>query len=178
MQCISEGAQGAADKPTDGEEVSAGSGGEELAAFFEEEGNGGNGGDANGPSGSRVNPQDVRFTQSTVSNRGNGYTVLGNIQALLDGSLSPEDLPPIRVFTKTEEMNVWGSIKTKFGLADPKNLENGILYTLDNRRLYAFQQAGITDVPVEFVDGRPGLINRNMFKFTTSNFGISAILRL
>ncbi len=51
MQCISEGAQGAADKPTDGEEVSAGSGGEELAAFFEGEGNGGGGGKGPGVGG-------------------------------------------------------------------------------------------------------------------------------
>src|SRR5579883_3255340 len=62
MQCISEGAQGAADKPTDGEEVSAGSGGEELAAFFEEEGNGGNGGNGPGvggdePGGEQVQPE-------------------------------------------------------------------------------------------------------------------------
>jgi RHS repeat-associated protein len=44
MQCISEGAQGAADKPTDGEEVGAGSGGEELAALMDGEGDGGGGG--------------------------------------------------------------------------------------------------------------------------------------
>jgi hypothetical protein len=44
MNCFDDGG-GAADKPSDGEEVSAGSGGEELAAFMDGEGdNGGNGG--------------------------------------------------------------------------------------------------------------------------------------
>jgi hypothetical protein len=53
MNCFDDGG-GAADKPSDGEEVSAGSGGEELAAFMDDEGDGGGG---NGGKG-RLSPQE------------------------------------------------------------------------------------------------------------------------
>ncbi len=66
MQCISEGAQGAADKPTDGEEVGAGSGGEELAAFFEEEGDGGNGGNGPGVGGDEPETAPTKLYHNQV----------------------------------------------------------------------------------------------------------------
>ncbi len=57
-------------------------------------------------------------------------------------------------------MNAWGPM-TRYGhTGNPANLENGQVYTLDNRRLYAFQQAGITDISVETVDPYPGQIQR------------------
>ena len=123
------------------------------------------------PNRPRMNPQQIRFTQATCSNQGRGYTVAGNIQALQNGSLSPDDIPPIRVFTKQSWMNAWGR-GTRYGHSGaPANLENGQVYTLDNRRLYAFQQAGITDIPVEPVDNYPELIRIQRYKFSTTNGG-------
>ena len=44
------------------------------------------------------------------------------------------DLPAIRVFVKTDDMNKWGPLTDKYGhTGDPKNLENGMVYTLDHR---------------------------------------------
>ncbi len=94
MQCISEGAQGAADKPTDGEEVSAGSGGEELAAFFEEEGNGGNGGNGPGvggdePGGEQVQPEKNVQSGSSLVRVGRWMSELEYQKMIETGMVQP-----------------------------------------------------------------------------------------
>ncbi|GBF58727.1 hypothetical protein PbB2_02415 [Candidatus Phycosocius bacilliformis] len=48
-----------------------------------------------------------------------------------------------------------------------------MIFTLDNRRLYAFQKAGV-EVPYQKLDAVP---KRQMFKFTTTNNGASINIR-
>lgn len=125
------------------------------------------------PERRRMNPDDVRYTQHQCDNQGQGYTVEQNIQSLKDGSLSPDDLDPIRVFRKTGDMDKWGS-RTKYGYTgDPANLANDEWYSLDNRRLYAFKLAGITDIPVDIVSSDTELLFKQRYKFSTTDEGVS-----
>lgn len=67
------------------------------------------------------NPQKIRYTQDSISkNFRDGSSVDDMISGLKNGSITPDDVPSIQVFKK-----------------------NGVLYSLDNRRLYAFKQAGM-----------------------------------
>ncbi len=92
------------------------------------------------------------------------------------------DFPPIRVFVKAPEMNDWSPMVKTFGdssrgyLGDPQYLADGQIYTLDNRRLYTFQQAGVSEIPVTWVDDI-GAIMREIWKFDTQNEGISINVR-
>ncbi|WP_427501458.1 RHS repeat domain-containing protein [Methylomonas sp. MED-D] len=88
----------------------------------------------------------IRFTQSSVSATfKDGRTVQETVDALRSGKLSPNDLPPIRVFEK-----------------------DGLTYTLDNRRLFAADQAG---VGVKTVPATVEEIAKESWKFTTPNNG-------
>jgi hypothetical protein len=49
---------------------------------------------------------------------------------------------------------------------------DGGVYTLDNRRLYSFEQAEV-NVPYQKLDAIP---KRELFKFTTENQGTSIII--
>jgi len=70
-------------------------------------------------------------------------------------------------------MNSWGSkTRGKFS-GNPTNLTDGEWYSLDNRRLYAFQQAGMTDIPIEDVSNQVNLIRGQRWKFSTENGGSS-----
>ena len=123
-----------------------------------------------GPGPGRMNPQIIRHVQDTCKNQGNGYTVEGNIQALKAGTLSPDQFPPARVFQKTPEMN-WGS-QTRYGYTgSTDNLVDGEWYTLDHRRVYSFQEAGITDAPIVDVSSDLVLLQDQTWKFTTENGG-------
>ncbi len=136
----------------------------------------------------RLNPNNVRFTQAEASNtgqiRGSGggsYTVADNIQALQSGQMSADDLPPIRVFRMTDGMKTWDPKTAWFGnneyTGDPANLQPDQIYTLDNRRLAAFQRAGnIQSIPVVWEDNI-NVIYHDRFKFSTENFGRSIFIR-
>jgi hypothetical protein len=57
---------------------------------------------------SRLNPQDIRYSQSPYSTQGDGYTVSGNTKRL---ETNPGlDLPtkPIRIFVKDPIIDFWG----------------------------------------------------------------------
>ena len=51
---------------------------------------------------------------------------------------------------------------------------NGLTFTLDNRRLFAFQEAG---VPIRTVPARAVEIAAEAWKFTTRNEGVSIRVR-
>ncbi|EGK14135.1 hypothetical protein HMPREF9374_0394 [Desmospora sp. 8437] len=124
-------------------------------------GGGGSGGVGKLVSRGFVDPGDVRFTQDSIKYQfgDKSGTVDDLIKGLKSGKINPRDIPPIRIF----EMN-------------------GKIYSLDNRRLYAFKQAGL-EVPYEIADprvvrkqiGTPE--NMNGWKFTTPNDGQSIRLR-
>ncbi len=134
MQCISEGAQGAADKPTDGEEVSAGSGGEELAAFFEGEGNGGSGGKGpgvGGPSDKNSTPVDLyRSGQGGLPENG-GHPGLNNLRLgqefYIDSDTGEEVVPPgygLSTFTSPTRSGNWWKLPEGTSLPDGLQLIN------------------------------------------------------
>jgi hypothetical protein len=128
-----------------------------------------------GPGPGRMDPHDVYFSQETYSSGGAGYTVEQNIAALKEGSLTPDDIPPIRVFQKEPWMNDWGPASRYGHEGDPGNLVDGRWYTLDNRRLLAFLEAGITDIPVEDVSNNTLLIRSQRWKFSTTDGGESIV---
>ena len=107
----------------------------------------------NDPSGT-VNPNDVHFMQDSIRNQTGDHTVLDNAEALRNGTLSVNDLPNIRIWED----------------------KNGVLWTLDHRRLAAFRLAGLEEVPFEWANIDDVL--RQSWKMTTQNGGTSIILKL
>ncbi len=77
----------------------------------------------------RANPQNIMLSQYSVSpNFTNGAPVIDLVNNLLRGSISANEITPIEVVSF-----------------------NGTLVSLDNRRLVAFNLAGITDIPVQIM---------------------------
>lgn len=72
------------------------------------------------------------------------------IDGLKDGSISPNDIPAIQIVEK-----------------------DGLIFTLDNRRLNAFQEAGV-NINFQKLDKIP---KKERFKFTTENNGTSIDIR-
>jgi hypothetical protein len=99
-----------------------------------------------------VNPSSIRFSQSSV---GPNFSAGGSIDemanALRTGALDPSDVPAIRVFERGGE---W--------------------FTLDNRRLVAFQQAGV-DIPYQLATAEE--IAAEAWKFSTTTGGTSITIR-
>ena len=100
-----------------------------------------------------ANPNDIRFTQDSVSGVFRNGTVLDStIDALRKGIISPSEIPPIRVFEK-----------------------DGLIYSLDNRRLLAASAAG---VPVKIVPATAAEIRKEVKKkMTTLNKGVIICVR-
>ncbi|WP_050515479.1 DUF6531 domain-containing protein [Streptomyces rimosus] len=98
-----------------------------------------------------IDPALVRFSQSSVSNHfGNGHTVEQTAAGLRSGWINPEDVPPVRL-----------------------TVRNGNLYTLDNRRLVAFQKAG---VPIPFRMASREEAMAEEWKFTNKKDGLSIVV--
>jgi hypothetical protein len=100
-----------------------------------------------------IDPNEVRFTQDSVgSHFKSGHSIDETAAALADGSLDPNVLDPIRLVNRNEN-----------------------LYTLDNRRLVAFQKAGI-EVPYRMAT-RAEIRKEWRKKFTTVTDGIGILIR-
>jgi hypothetical protein len=120
---------------------------------------------------------DIRYTQSSISPGGNTrtgtYTLTGNANLL---RTNPDfDLPAIRVFTKTSDVVSLPPMTRYHYTGNPGNLENNMIYTLDNRRLYSYRLAGRENIPVEILDpsnpNHLNVIKEEVWKFTTVNWG-------
>ena len=99
----------------------------------------------------QIDASSVRFSQSSIGNKFQDGTSVSDLAAgLKDGSINPASLPAIRIVEK-----------------------DGNIFTLDNRRLHAFQEAGLP-VHYEKLDAIP---KRELFKFTTTNQGTSIRIR-
>jgi hypothetical protein len=126
---------------------------------------------------SRLEAAQIRYSQSTHSlygktNEGELYMVEENIQWLKDHP--DQELPwggPIRVFRKQAFMDEWGPLFQIGFTGDPRNLENGEIYTLDHRRLVAYRLARRKTIPVQWAS--LSVVQDNRWKFTTSNSGRS-----
>lgn len=125
----------------------------------------------------RLDAAQIRYSQSTYSlygktEEGGIYAVADNVQWLKDHP--NQDLPwggPIRVFRKQAFMDEWGPLTEHGFTGDPKNLENGEIYTLDHRRLVAYQLADRKTIPVQWANLTE--VRENSWKFTTPNGGRS-----
>jgi len=96
-------------------------------------------GEPSGGGGSTANPKDIRYTQDSISKdfKNNKGSIKSLIDKLKKGKISPDDLPNIRVVEK-----------------------NGKVYSLDNRRLHAYKEAGVNKINVTEVK----LTNRDIAK--------------
>ncbi|MFG2277473.1 RHS repeat domain-containing protein [Streptomyces asoensis] len=105
------------------------------------------------PAQGTIAPGAVRFTQDNIKAQfSDGRSLQGLIDGLKSGSVGISEIPPIRVFQK-----------------------DGKIYSLDNRRLYAAQQAGVN---IRFVRASPAEVQRETpRKFTTENDGTSIVVR-
>lgn len=94
-----------------------------------------------------ANPKDIRFTQNSVKNSfSDGKALQSTIDDLKSGKISPADLPAIRVFEK-----------------------DGLIYSLDNRRVLAASAAG---VPIKIVPATEAEIAKEVGrKMNTPNKG-------
>src|SRR5690606_20456031 len=95
-----------------------------------------------------INPKRIRFSQNDISRnfRNNKGPVEDLVEGLKNGSIDPATIKPIRIVER-----------------------NGKIFTLDNRRLKAFQDAGI-DIPFKKLDKVP---ESELYKFSTENDGVS-----
>ncbi|BDW87925.1 MULTISPECIES: hypothetical protein [Thalassospira] len=111
-----------------------------------------------------IDPDDVRFSQDSISaNFSDQKPVKDLIDGLKDGSVKPSDVPAIRI-VKVDPKQVVKSGGNEVAAG---------VYTIDNRRLYAFQQAG-KNIPCTKLDSIP---ENQKFKFTTDNDGTSIRVR-
>src|SRR5205823_2569574 len=93
----------------------------------------------------------IRFSHDTIkSTFTEGGEVAQMTADLKAGTLAPSSVAPISIVEK-----------------------NGMIYTLDNRRLKAFRDAGVA-IPYKRLDSVP--LNQ-LFKFTTENDGIDILIR-
>jgi hypothetical protein len=107
-------------------------------------------------------------------------TIYENAQWLIDHP--GEDLPgmpPIQIFRKENRMNTWGPDThprhPEFGPSDPANLVDGGVYTLDHRRLAAYDIAGTDSIPVVWMNNIDSL-ETSRWQFTTKNWGMHIII--
>ena len=99
-----------------------------------------------------IDPALVRFSQDSISATFKAGGSIADLAAgLQNGTINPNDIPPIRLVNN-----------------------NGTLFTLDNRRLAAFQQAG---VPIPYQMATPEEAAAQAWKFTTQNGGVSIRIR-
>lgn len=99
-----------------------------------------------------VNPKTIRFTQDSIkSTFKDGRSLRGLIDDLKSGKVTANDLPAIRTFERDSK-----------------------LYSLDNRRLKAFQEAG---VPIRTRPATANEIANETFKFTSKTDGTSIRVR-
>jgi hypothetical protein len=99
-----------------------------------------------------IDPNEVRFSQRSVSYRfRDGRTIDQLAEGLRIGAVKPAEVPPIRLVAR-----------------------GGRWFTLDNRRLEAFRRAG---VEVPFREATAAEVAAEGWKFTTTNEGVSVVVR-
>ncbi len=97
-----------------------------------------------------ANPRDIRYTQGSISKTfRDNKPITETIEGLRSGTLSPNQIDPIRTITQNEKT-----------------------YSLDNRRLFAFKQAGVKSISILPQDiSNPNIIKELRNKFTTITDG-------
>jgi RHS repeat-associated protein len=105
------------------------------------------------PERETINPNSVRFSQQGASpNFSNGNSISDTVSGLKSGDIDASDFPTMRLLER-----------------------DGNLYTLDNRRLVAFQQAELPEVPYRMAT--PQEVRAEDWKFDTKTDGLSIKIR-
>ncbi len=103
---------------------------------------------------SGANPLDVRFSQPTISQNFSSNGTVDNLARQLRNGKSVDDIPAIRVVER-----------------------NGELITLDNRRLAAFQNGGVNNIPIQRVSlSDPSIKKEFLQKFNPVNGGQNIVV--
>ena len=93
----------------------------------------------------QMNPRDIKYCQDSIARRfRDGRLISSTMQGLRSGVIRPNDIPPIIAY-----------------------MDNGLVFTSSNRRLWCFKQAGVTSIGVCIVPKSTILL----WKMTTKNFG-------
>ncbi len=103
------------------------------------------------PRSGSIDPAKIRFSQSSIKDTfSQGGSIEDLAASLKGGQVDPATIPPIRIVER-----------------------DGMIFSLDNRRLKTFQEAGI---PIRYVklDKMP---KGELYKFTTKNDGASIVVR-
>jgi hypothetical protein len=105
----------------------------------------------------KIDPNKIRFSQHDVSpmirNKDRTRYPLKNlVKGLKDGTIKPDEIESVRIFER-----------------------DGKLWTLDNRRVHAFREAGL-DIPYRFATPEE-TAKEAAKKMTTTNQGISIKIR-
>ena len=99
-----------------------------------------------------MDPNSVRFSQSSIrACFADGSTIDDLAEGLRLGRIRPEDIPPLRLVER-----------------------EGLLFTLDNRRLEAFRRAGVA-IPWRMATAEE--LVAEAWKFTTTSHGASIRIR-
>jgi len=102
-----------------------------------------------------ANPKNIRYTQDSINGKfKDKSSILKLINGLKNGSISPDSIPPIRVYVK-----------------------NGKIYSVDNRRLFAFKEAGVKVKITRISKEEWKYQTETLKKFTTQNDGVSVRVR-
>lgn len=116
-----------------------------------------------------LSPDEIRFSQDSISQCfSNGEDIDTLITALEDGDVTRDDVPAIRIVVVSPAAAIRPTPP-----ANPPIIGEGV-YTLDNRRLYAFQQAGV-NIRYTKLNNIP---NTQRFKFTTDDDGQTINIRV
>ncbi len=103
----------------------------------------------------KISIKQILYMQDSADNNSGQYTVIGNARSLKDGSLKVSDLPPL---------TVWRD-------------ETGRIWSLDHRRLVAFELSGVVDeVPVRFATKEE--VQGDFYKFSNADEGRSIVIQL
>lgn len=105
---------------------------------------------ANLASSGTIDPRAIRFSHNNIKATMKNGECIHDLTTKLKNGLDPSTIEPIRIAVK-----------------------DGKVFTLDNRRLKAFRDAGIP-IPYKKLDSIP---KREMFKFSTTNDGIDIFVR-
>jgi hypothetical protein len=121
----------------------------------------------------RLDPNNIGFTQNTIErvHTDGVHTVDGNIHMLATNPNA--ELPAIRVFWNTgvsESLEMTRRFGNNVYTGRGGNLLNDAWYTLDNRRLYEYQMAGRSSIPVIQVTEEEAA--RQAYKWSTTSWGI------
>jgi hypothetical protein len=85
-----------------------------------------------------LDPADIHFTQKSIGERfSNGRSIYSTVKQLQRGEIEAEDFPPIHVFCFDD---CW--------------------WSLDNRRLWTFKNAGLNSIPVKVVEINESYLHR------------------